>query len=123
MSPMKDVELANPADLVKLMRSGSKRHRGGKQPGALPTNTGRSRAEENARWERIFKEKFEDPTYYSRSTIRSAGSSLGGTIGADLRGASLGVGVATGPERDRWRMAMQGSARAGIAKREKQNAA
>jgi hypothetical protein len=27
--------------------------------------------EENARWDRIFHEKFADPTYYSRRTIRS----------------------------------------------------
>jgi hypothetical protein len=33
--------------------------------------------QEEARWERIFKEKFEDPTYYSRGTVhRGPGSSL-----------------------------------------------
>jgi len=26
---------------------------------------------ENARWERIFKEKFADPTYYTRPAVRS----------------------------------------------------
>jgi hypothetical protein len=34
-----------------------------------------NRCVENARWERIFKQKFEDPDYYKRSLFRG-GSSL-----------------------------------------------
>ena len=40
------------------------------------------RCQDNARWERIFKEKFEDPTYYTRPSSRATnmGSSLGGNV-------------------------------------------
>lgn len=124
---MEDLELAKSADLDDVLDFvNGKRNRRGARPGEKrfrSANRRLARAEDEARWERIFKEKFEDPTYYSRSTIRSAGSSLGGVIGTDLKGASLGTGIATSPPADRWHNVLAAQARAGRAKRELQNGA
>ena len=72
-----------------------------------------------------FEEKHGDAMreYYSRSTIRSAGSSLAGVVGVDARGAGLGDGVATFPARDQWRATLRGEARASVERRELRRAA
>lgn len=60
-------------------------------PGALPAVAGISRVErrqycqcgkckrclDNARWERVFNEKFLDPTYYGRLTVRHSSTLAG----------------------------------------------
>lgn len=46
-----------------------------------------------ARWNQIYREKFEDPDYYTRETIRQPQSSLrnSAALAPDLKDASVGI--------------------------------
>jgi hypothetical protein len=78
-----------------------------------------------ARWEATFERNHGDEMrdYYSSSTIRSAGSTLGDVVGLDLRGAGLGDHFATGPTNYRWKDVMRRQAQAAIEQRELRRAA
>ena len=75
------MELTSPELIGSLMadhRSGNLvRHPRGASPSKRPVprrrcTCGRCReCVENARWERIFEEKFADPTYYTRTVLRT----------------------------------------------------
>jgi hypothetical protein len=77
------MELSSPESIDALMRarempvSDCRRH--GAQSAAPPAHHGRRvrctcgqcpQCLDNARWERIFAEKFADPTYYTRRVVR-----------------------------------------------------
>ena len=78
------MELSSPESLLALVRAHAtpapvRRHRGARAA-ARPYNDRRVRCQcgqchqclENARWERIFAEKFADPNYYTRLPVRGS---------------------------------------------------
>ena len=79
------MELSSPESIRALMRAHGMLARGGRrriaQGAARPASKDRRlrcrcgqcrQCLDNARWERIFAEKFADPNYYTRLTTRAA---------------------------------------------------
>src|SRR5579872_2347137 len=73
-SPLAHRPTAEQADLAVKQAGRSVSHNGSKKRGCKCGDC--ASCTEAARWERIFREKFADPEYYSRPSY-SSGSSLG----------------------------------------------
>jgi len=70
------------------------------------------------RWERIYREKFEDPSYYLPREPATLQSSLSGIEPLDLSEAAIDRSQGTEPEK--WRTDMDAQSKAAIARKQPQ---